>query len=325
MRSTPLWLLPLALAGLACGARTSLDGGEGSGGGLTGGGTADIFGGATILVLDSETFQGRSRIDAFADIWGKGHVAFEADGTLADACGPSLDGAGGLYFGDGDGLTARLVRVDLATGVLTSLSTDPQGARAFVSPGATAVDAKGRIYVVDAGLHRIVRVDDLSGHGFTTLGGPSPGSGVGQLDTPRGIALTSAGKILVTDEGNRRVVQMDDLSGAGWITWSMPALGADPPAPAGIAVDRSGRILAVDFQHSLLYRMHGIDGSGLETFILPQQLSHVTVAPDGRVFAGFGNGIQAIAELGLDGGLTVTTLTGPPGGQWKNPCGLVVR
>ena len=63
---------------------------------------------------------------------------------------------------------------------------------------------------------RIVRIDDMTGAGWTTLG--TKGSGVNQFDTPIGIFVDATGRIYVTDTVNSRIVRINDMTGVGWTT-----------------------------------------------------------------------------------------------------------
>src|SRR2546428_11301146 len=74
-----------------------------------------------------------------------------------------------------------------------------------------------KIYVADASNNRIVRMDDMTGAGWITLGGPLAGSGMNQFSFPSGIYVSSAGQIFVTDAFNHRIVRMDTMTGTGWI------------------------------------------------------------------------------------------------------------
>jgi streptogramin lyase len=90
-------------------------------------------------------------------------------------------------------------------------------------------------------------MDDMTGSGWVTLGGPAAGSGPSQWDEPSGIAISPPGKILVSDENNGRIVEMDDLTGAGWQEWRVPHWGATSASPYGVAYDDQSRIYAVEF------------------------------------------------------------------------------
>ncbi len=79
-----------------------------------------------------------------------------------------------------------------------------------------AIDARDRILVADTLNHRVVRIDDMSGRGWTTLG--RLGRGARQFAFPAGVMLEGAGRIYVLDTRNNRIVRVDDLSGAGWRT-----------------------------------------------------------------------------------------------------------
>ena len=65
--------------------------------------------------------------------------------------------------------------------------------------------------MADSQNHRIVRFDDMSGAGWTTLG--TQGNGVKQFNEPLGIHVDQKGRIYVADSGNSRLVRMDDMSG----------------------------------------------------------------------------------------------------------------
>ena len=71
------------------------------------------------------------------------------------------------------------------------------------------------IYVADDGNSPIVRVDDMTGAGWITLG--TSGRGAKQFSGPHGIFVDTAGKIYVGDNGLSRIVRVNDMTGAGWI------------------------------------------------------------------------------------------------------------
>ena len=72
-----------------------------------------------------------------------------------------------------------------------------------------SVDAQGRIYVAD--LHRVVRMNDITGNGWTALG--SDGGGNGQFNYIRGLAVDKKGRIYVSDFFNNRIVRIGDMKG----------------------------------------------------------------------------------------------------------------
>jgi len=74
--------------------------------------------------------------------------------------------------------------------------------RPFRQPTDVAVDARGRIYVLD-GLNGRVAVFDERGAYLRDLG--TPGHGPGQLYMPVGLGLSPAGDVFVADSGNHRI------------------------------------------------------------------------------------------------------------------------
>jgi DNA-binding beta-propeller fold protein YncE len=78
------------------------------------------------------------------------------------------------------------------------------------------VDGTGRIYVIDFDDRRVVRVNDMTGTGWTTLGG----TGKNQFESPRGIFVDRAGRIYVADF--TRIVRVNDMNGSGWTTLDTP-------------------------------------------------------------------------------------------------------
>jgi sugar lactone lactonase YvrE len=164
--------------------------------------------------------------------------------------GIAVDYYGAIYIADT--LNNRIVRMaDMSGSLWTSrgapLNAIGSGYGEFYSPRGIAVDSGGRIYVADTYNNRIARMDDISGVGWTTLGGTTSGSDPGQFFLPGGIALDSSGRIYVADTYNNRIVKMNDMSGSGWTTFG--AYGTGPGqfiVPGGIALDSKGRVYVAD-------------------------------------------------------------------------------
>ena len=111
------------------------------------------------------------------------------------------------------------------------------------SPTGVAVDAAGRVYVVD-NLNNRIEVFDESGHYLTKWG--LRGDGLGYLSQPTAVAVGCEGSVFVADTNNNRVERFDPASPAG--VGCLPA-GAWPPpldvAPAlRVSVPRRTGILA---------------------------------------------------------------------------------
>ena len=162
------------------------------------------------------------------------------------------------------------------------------------------MDSEGHIYVADSGNNRIVRVEDMSGSGWTVLG--TEGSDINQFNDPVGVAVDAHGHIYVTDYANYRIVRADDMSGGGWTV-----LGGSGHSghgginqfnhPSGVTVDAGGRIYIADMVNNRIVRMDdmaganwtalGSPGSGVSQFNRPWGVAldssgRVYVADDGN-------------------------------------------
>lgn len=136
------------------------------------------------------------------------------------------------------------------------------------------MDTAGRIYVADTDNHRIVRVNDMSGAGWTATG--SAGAGPKQFNKPRGVFVDRSGRIYVADSGNHRIVRIDDMSGAGWTTFGAFTGGSskDKPGnlidPGAIFVDAAGTIYIADigsgYDLRRIVRIDDMAGGGWTSF-----------------------------------------------------------
>ncbi len=144
-----------------------------------------------------------------------------------------------------------------AAGLLAS--AHPGGGQ-LVEPSGVAVDAFGRVYVSDAGLHRLQRFD---AHGEWLGGSGSLGSDPGFLHRPGAVALLGTLSVAVLDRENRRVVTYD-LFGqrlGTLIDLADPALedAVGRVDPVALAADRGGALVVVDQERD---RLLVFDSSG---------------------------------------------------------------
>jgi DNA-binding beta-propeller fold protein YncE len=171
---------------------------------------------------------------------------FDESGVTAVASSAGLGAVGGLAVdGDGNVIVAdssndRLAIWDLWTGAWKIFGVSGSGQGQFSKPAAVATDVDDRVYIADSGNRRIVRMDDVAGTAWTTLGAPGGPTAadpiaLGLFKTPLGLAIDHLGRIIVTDPGAGRAVRMDNLDGDGWTVLPLPA-GADPSRPFGVAV-----------------------------------------------------------------------------------------
>jgi len=123
-----------------------------------------------------------------------------------------------------------------------------------------------KIYVADASNNRIVRMDDMTGAGWTPFG--TSGSGMNQSNGPFGI-FVSAGQIYVADRNNNRIVRMDSMTGAGWTEFGTFGNGPNQfSSPFGIFAG-AGQIFVADTFNTRIVRINDMTGTGWTPFGTP--------------------------------------------------------
>jgi sugar lactone lactonase YvrE len=161
-----------------------------------------------IYVADS----GNNRIVRMDDMRGTQWTAFGTPGNdvnqFNDPVGVAIDARGHIYITDYGNY--RIVRMDDMSGSSWTVLGSPghsghSGINQFDHPSGVTVDASGHIYIADMVNSRIVRMDDMEGGNWTTLG--SPGSAVSQFNHPWGVALDASGHVYVADDGNCRILR----------------------------------------------------------------------------------------------------------------------
>jgi len=168
-----------------------------------------------IYVMDT----GNNRLVRMDDLYGTNWI--ETSGTGSDVgqfaqyvAAPAFDASGRIYIADAG--NRRVVRMDdMSATNWTTLSQSPvigMYIYSFASPVGVAVDAAGKIYVADAYVPSVVRVDDMSGTNWTSIR-------LGAGATPHSIAVDASGMVLVGGGGAQIVDSMaGTLSSASGLT-----------------------------------------------------------------------------------------------------------
>lgn len=159
-------------------------------------------------------------------------------GQLATPSGIAVDARGTVFVAD-----TKLDRVfgfDEAGAMVVAIG----GPDEFYSPGGLAVDRhSGRLYVSDAGRHKIRVYDTVSGKFLFEFG--ERGSEPGKLNYPTHLFLRR-GRLYVSDTMNFRI-QVFDLDGR--LVGALGEMGANFgqfARPKGVAVDSEGNVYVAD-------------------------------------------------------------------------------
>ena len=152
--------------------------------------------------------------------------------------------------------------------------------RSILEPVGLAVDRQDRLYIVDAGLHQLLRwtrsgmVEVIAGTvppkaGYDGDGGPSAEA---LLNQPSGVAVDGAGRIYIADSGNHRIrcIGLDGNittiagSDSGFAGDGGLAIDARFAAPMGLCLDQVGDLYIADSGNR---RVRRIDAHGIVTTV----------------------------------------------------------
>jgi sugar lactone lactonase YvrE len=205
----------------------------------------------------------------------------------------------------------------------------------FCAPVDVALDARGNLYVADAGIYcegpggNSVRKIDHDGVvttiaggggivGFAGDGGPATKA---QLNVPLGVAVDREGNVFIADADNYRIRKVDPrgtittIAGTGKPGFSGdggPATSARLTAPGGLAVDEQGNLYVADYA-----AVRRIDRAGRITTVagtgrsrVPFDPEHIKSAPRARFTGEGGRATDAMLHsddvaLDADGNLLI--------------------
>lgn len=197
----------------------------------------------------------------------------------------AIDSAGAVYFSEWS--MHRVRRIDPRTGIINTVAGSGETAysgdnglataTAVPHPFGIAIDASGNLFIADASIHRIFRVDattgiikNVAGNGSRgSAGDGSPATGA-QLNQPQYVAVDTAGAIYISDTGNNRIRRLDPRTGiittiagtgvAGFSGDNGPAASARLSSPKGITTDREGNIYIADMENHRIRKIEATSG-----------------------------------------------------------------
>jgi DNA-binding beta-propeller fold protein YncE len=182
---------------------------------------------------------------------------------------------GGVYVVDTT--NARVLKFRLTGEPVLFWTVSGDGRTSLEKPVDIALDAKGLVYVLDAGSGYVSRFDAQGTPRGRLLG---PGTGV---FSPQGLAVDGVGNVFVADTGTSRLVRIE----ASGKVVSIGRKGRDRDGfwePIGIRIDESGWLYVADSGNGRIKKLD-ISGHTVAVWRLPGDPAYVALGDHGRIFA----------------------------------------
>lgn len=167
----------------------------------------------------------------------------------------------------------------------------------FLLPCLTPLAQGGKtphLYVADGTWDsedcRIIRMDDLTGKGWSAFGKKGEKSAQ-EFSSMSDVAVDSRGRIYGVDQERRRFVRIDDMSGKGLIAFGTTGKGRGQfNYPCGICIDAQDRIYITDTSAEMgpkanrVVRMDDMTGKNWQVFDLLEEPTGVAVDRAGHIY-----------------------------------------
>jgi DNA-binding beta-propeller fold protein YncE len=227
----------------------------------------------TIWVPDSESDRIRifSQDGTLLDVWGSpgtGEGEFDFGFATIFGYGPgaiAFDAAGNVYVADTG--NHRIQKFGPDRRFLTAWGTEGRGDGQFMYPSDVAVDAQGRVFVLDSTRYNqsaapegtFVQVFDSDGRFLFDWGQGTEEQEPDRLFASWGIGIDPDGTVLLVD-GDRNKIQRFTAEGVFLEMWDLSGTdNKEFPHPTDVAVDEQGRIFVTEWGG---YRVTVLDRNG---------------------------------------------------------------
>ncbi|NJM38784.1 MAG: hypothetical protein HC845_13445 [Akkermansiaceae bacterium] len=150
-------------------------------------------------------------------------------------------------------------------------------ATSIAGPTDVLVDSNDRLWVVDSGVNRILRFDDISNKpngaaadgvlGQTSFTGVSSGLSQSKMESPRAIDISANGTLFVSDSLNNRVLRFDNAAGLAnganasavlgqpdFVSRTIDVTASRMHNPRGLSIAADDTLWITDFQNARALR-----------------------------------------------------------------------